>query len=198
MASPTKDTWHWFFPTELYLPDCVQQLLELVYPDVDWGKVTFHDGWPHFLGIRDKEGLTLPHSFIPGRIRVYFKEGAWDPCSCGGLGLIVHEGFHVLQIQNVLDGYGLGIANPTTVLYLACWANNGFSYDGHPAENAAYKVAGKPTSIFNSCCASLKGSLPCDCRCDPPTLDQTALDNFEAICPKVVQRSKTFLSYPVL
>ena len=63
-----------------------RQLLEFVYPGVDWDRVTFHEGWPHVLGVADKKALTLPHSFKPGHTWVYFEEGEWDPCSCDGLG----------------------------------------------------------------------------------------------------------------
>jgi hypothetical protein len=177
----------WFFPEQITVPTCVRQLLEFVYPTVDWDQVTFHNDWKHVLKLGNKGAITLPDTFKPNRIRVYFKPGRWNPCSCDGLGLIVHEGFHVLQIQELAWGYRLGLAGPTTMLYLACWASNGFSYPDHPAEKDAYAVAGKPTSLFETCCAG--SGLPCDCDCDPPTLDMAGLDDLKMRCDKLPQTS---------
>ena len=184
----TKAVWNWFFPEQIFLPKCVRELLEFVYPDVDWDRVSFHEGMPHVVGVTDKSAITLPHPFRLNRIQIFFKPEKWDPCSCDGLGLIVHEGYHVLQIQGILDGFGLGLLNPTTILYLACWADNGFSYEGHPAEDEAYGIAGKPDSLFETCCRSL-ADLPCDCRCNPPSLNEVGLQDFKANCDKIVQQS---------
>jgi hypothetical protein len=170
------------------MPDCVREVLEFVYPTVDWDRVTLHLGFPHVIGWSDKSAVTLPGTFSLRQTHIYFKEDKWDPCSCDGLGLIVHEGFHVHQIQDVLGGYGLGLFNPSTISYLACWAGNGFSYDGHNAEDEAYAVAGRSTSLYDACCSKL-GTLPCDCRCVPPTIDQAGLQNFETDCRDVIQSS---------
>jgi len=123
----------------------------------------------------DHAAITLPHSWKPGHTRTYFKEGKWDTCSCDGLGLIVHEGFHVLQYQNIARGWvGIGALNASTILYLACYADHNFDYDKHRAEKAAYKVAGHDDSLYDECCAQI-GSLPCDCGCNPASLERRRL-----------------------
>ena len=176
-----QGVWHWFFPKQIYVPKCVHELLKFIYPDVDWDRATFHEGWPHLIDA-DHSAITLPHSLKPGHTRTYFKKGKWDPCSCKGLGLIVHEGFHVLQFQNIAGGWaGIGLANPVTILYLACWIDHGFSYYDHPAEKAAYKVAGRSDSLYNKCCNKI-ATLPCDCDCSPPSYDEAGLQDFKTNC----------------
>jgi hypothetical protein len=156
---------------------------------VDWSHATFHEGWPHFFNLGGHSAITLPHSLKPGYTRTYFKKGKWDTCSCDGLGLIVHEGFHVLQFQNIAGGWaGIGLLDASTILYLACYIDHGFSYDNHPAEKAAYKVAGHSNSLYDKCCTKI-GTLPCDCGCNPASLDQAGLDDFKTNCSHVVQKS---------
>jgi hypothetical protein len=74
------------------------------------------------------------------------------------------------------------------VKYLACWAANGFSYEGHPAETDAYKVAGRATSLFEQCCARTR-QLPCDCSCLPPSVSPAGLAALQNSCANVVQMS---------
>jgi hypothetical protein len=187
MKGASTRVWRRFFPKRIEPDGCVLDLLGLVYPTVDWGRVRFHDGWPHLIGLSPNAAITLPDTYTPHRVRVYLKPGRWNPCSRSGLGLIVHEGFHVLQIRDVLGGLGLGFARPFIVQYLASWAAIGFRYDGHPMEDAAYAVAGRSTSIFEGCCGPTR--RPCDCSSLPPTVDETGLRNLGTDRAQVVQRS---------
>jgi hypothetical protein len=79
---------------------------------------------------------------------VYLHRDCWEIDSLDRVGLYVHESYHLLQLQE--SGWGLGLARPFIVLYLACAAGNRFRYDGHPMESDAYRVAGKRESLFEA------------------------------------------------
>lgn len=187
MNHASRSLWRWFFPKRIQPPECVLGFLQVVYPTVDWGRVRFYEGWPHVIGFSPNTAITLPDTYTPHRINVYFKPGRWNPCDGSGLGLLAHEGFHALQICDVLNGFGLGFARPFLAQYLACWAANGFKYPDHPMENAAYGVAGRSTSLVERCCESTR--LPCDCSAGPPSVDETGLRDFERHCAGVVQKT---------
>jgi hypothetical protein len=138
----------YFFPEMITVPDHVRALLERVYPTVDWERVDFYRGWPHVLRRAGFHAITVPDPHSVDRINVYFTPDAWRPYDRSGVSTIVHEGYHVLQIQEMAGGYGLGLARPFLVAYLAGWAGNGFRYSRHPMEEAAYRVAGRPTALF--------------------------------------------------
>lgn len=187
MKDVSSRVWRWFFPKRIEAPECVLELLRFVYPTVDWSRVSFYEGWPHVTDASDNKAITLPDTYSPHRIHVYFKPGEWNPCSRTGLGLIVHEAFHVLQIQELLGGWGLGLARPFIVHYLACWPAHG--YADHPMEKAAYVVAGRsnPPSLFEACCTTRRRA--CDCSTDSPSIDSAGLAAFQAACAHVVQRT---------
>ena len=186
-----KAVWNWFFPEKIDVPDCVMDLLKFIYPTVDWDKVTFHKGWPQTLFfVTGMSAITLPSDISLDGIDVYIKSSEWKPCSCEELGTIVHEGFHVLQIQDLLGGYGLGLVRPFTQLYISCLMASGFSYDDHPLERAAYKVAGDSASAYEKCCDNSGAPLlPCDCSSGVPLLSSQGLEHFKKNCQDIVQKA---------
>jgi hypothetical protein len=141
--------WRWFFPEEVELPEEARRALSALYPALDLGRVRFHRGLPHVLG-RMADGITLPGVLSPRRCRIYVQPRCWRPETPDGLGLLAHEAFHALQMQEA--GPGLGLVRPFVVLYLACAAGNGFLYRGHPMEDDAYGMAGRRRSRFESAC----------------------------------------------
>lgn len=140
--------WRWLFPPEVELPDSARRALAELYPTLDLERVSFHLGLPHFLrNLAMKgaaEGITLPGVFSWRRCRIYIRRSSWHPETPRGLGLIAHEAFHALQMQE--GGPGPGLLRPFIPLYLACAAGNGFRYTGHPMEDDAYCVAGRSGS----------------------------------------------------
>lgn len=148
LQAAARRLWRWFFPPVIELPEGLRQLLAFLFPRLDPRTATFHRGFPHLLGLLPNQGITLPGLWPPGRARVYIHPRSWDPGSVSGLGLIVHEAFHQLQVQQAWRGRGLGLFHPFIVLYLACAAANRFRYAGHPLETDAYRVAGRPRSLF--------------------------------------------------
>ncbi len=138
----------WFFPPEVELPEPARRILGTVYPTLDLNAVRFHLGIPHVFNVLAIQGVTLPGKVGPRRTRIYLSPPYWQPGTVDGLGLLLHEAFHALQIQE--GGAGLGLLRPFVILYLAFAARNGFRYAGHPMEDSAYGLAGDAASRFES------------------------------------------------
>jgi hypothetical protein len=150
LRGQARRLWHRLFPEEVELPEEARRALAALYPTLDLGRVRFHRGLPHLLaGVAS--GITLPGVLSPRLCRIYIQHRCWRPDALDGLDLLAHEAFHALQMQEA--GPGLGLVRPFIVLYLACAAGNGFLYRGHPMEDDAYRVAGRPGSLFASTCA---------------------------------------------
>ena len=93
--------------------------------------------------------MVLPASLSPRRCRIYIAPRCWRGDSVADPGLLLHEAFHALQVQE--SGPGLGALHPFLILYVACAARNGFFYSHrHPMEADAYHLAGKRSSLFES------------------------------------------------
>jgi len=176
MVEASKAFFRWIFPEQIEIPDCVRHLLEALYPNIDWDTVKFYDGKPFFAKFNAILGITLPNFYGVHGIKVYFAAGQYDPCTCDGLETPVHEAYHVQQYRELLDGYGLGFLRAFTIAYLAGSLRGGGS--GHDMEGAAHTYHQR----FTACCT---GS-PCDCSTDPPTFDQTVIDDLLAACPDLV------------
>jgi hypothetical protein len=140
--------WRWFFPPEVQLPEGTRQLLAAVYPTLDLRRVSFHSGFPHLVKYFSGQGIALPAVLSPRRSRIYIRPWAWETGTVRGLGLLLHEAYHALQIQEA--GPGLGLLRPFLILYLACSAGVGFLYHRHPMERDAYQLAGGRGSRFES------------------------------------------------
>lgn len=138
----------WFFPEPVPLTPELERMFGVVYPRLDPRRFSFHRGFPHFVKLSPNQAITLPATFSTRQVRVYIHPDYWQPESLRGRGLFLHEAFHILQVQDVWQGRGLGFLRPFTVLYFACGAANRFRYDGHPMESDAYRIAGYPSSLF--------------------------------------------------
>ncbi len=150
LRSRARGLWRKLFPEEVELPEEARRTLAALYPALDLGRVRFHRGLPHLLaGVAS--GITLPGVLSPRLCRIYVEPRHWRPETANGLGLLAHEAFHALQMQEA--GPGLGLVRPFIILYLACAAGNGFLYRGHPMEDDAYCVAGRRASRFEMACA---------------------------------------------
>lgn len=156
----------WLFPPEVELPERARRVLRTVYPSLDLAALRFHLGVPHVFHMFAIQGITLPGKLRPRRVRIYIEPEFWNPGSVDGLGLLLHEAYHAMQIQEA--GPGLGLLRPFLILYLACAAGNRFRYAGHPMEDDAYRVAGDPGSQFESTFKS--GQIvpeACECMATP-------------------------------
>jgi len=134
--------------------------------------VSFHRGFPHLVKYFPSQGIALPAVLSPRRSRIYIRPWIWDRGSVQSLGLLVHEAYHALQIQEA--GPGLGLLRPFLILYLASSAGVGFLYHRHPMELDAYQLAGRRRSLFESTfCDSpepLEPLLATGGCCDPDRL----------------------------
>jgi hypothetical protein len=139
--------WRRLFPPEIELPSGARRVLAGVLPALDLGRVSFHHGMPLLMGGDNASAITLP-SPLSRRTRIYVDPRHWAPESAEGLGTLIHEAYHALQAQE--SGRGLGPFHPFLVLYFAASAANGFRYRGHPMEEAAYRLAGRRHSLFES------------------------------------------------
>ncbi|MEA2564127.1 MAG: hypothetical protein QOH06_5631 [Acidobacteriota bacterium] len=148
MPSRAERLQRWLFPPEVELPEPARQILRSVYPTLDLRGLRFHLGIPHFFNLFAIQGITLPGRIFPRRARIYIEPRFWNPGSVDGLGLLLHEAYHALQLQEA--GPGIGLLRPFLVLYLACAAGNRFRYAGHPMEDDAYRLAGDRESLFES------------------------------------------------
>lgn len=126
-------------------------MLRAVYPTLDLGAVAFHRGIPHLIRYLGSQAIVIPAVWARRRTCVYFTPEAWDFHGPAGLGTLVHEGYHALQAQDA--GWGIAPFRPFVILYFARGAANGFRYQGHPMEEAAYAVAGEGWSRFETACA---------------------------------------------
>lgn len=158
--------WRWFFPPRAEVPEEARRVIRAVLPKLDLDRVTFHQGMPHLIRLVGSQAVTVPDLLLPRRTRVYVDPRYWDPGSVEGLGTLVHEAYHALQVQE--SGWGFGPFRPFLALYFACGAANGFRYKGHPMEEDAYRVAGRRRSLFES---TFTAAVPCgetvekDCEC---------------------------------
>jgi hypothetical protein len=148
MPSRAERLQRWLFPPEVELPEPARRVLQSVYPTLDLGSLRFHLGIPHVFNLIAIQGITLPGRVSPRRVRIYVEPRFWNPGSVDGMGLLLHEAYHALQLQE--SGPGIGLLRPFLVLYLACAAGNRFRYAGHPMEDDAYRVAGDRASLFES------------------------------------------------
>ena len=166
MPSRAERLRRWLFPPEVELPEPARRVLQTVYPTLDLRRLRFHRGIPHVFNLFAIQGITLPGKVFPRRVRIYIEPRFWDPGSVDGLGLLLHEAYHALQLQEA--GPGLGLFRPFLVLYLACAAGNRFRYAGHPMEDDAYRVAGDGQSLFESLFHGREiAPEGCDCLATP-------------------------------
>ena len=94
-------------PKQISLPDCLMDAYQLIFPDLDWGKVTFYDGIPFPLGLGGATGFAEPKL---GATKIYLKEGSYNPCDADKNGTngmstfrrIAHELVHAMQYQKAL------------------------------------------------------------------------------------------------
>ena len=139
--------WRWLFPPEIELPAGARRVIAALLPGLDLDRVSFHLGMPHLAGRTGSVAITLPAP-LSRRVRIYVDPRYWDPGRPEGMGTLVHEAYHALQAQE--SGWLWGPFQPFLLLYFAAGAANRFRYRGHPMEEAAYCLAGRPGSRFES------------------------------------------------
>jgi hypothetical protein len=134
---------------------------------------------PHLVRLLGGQAITIPAVFAPRRTRIYVEPWLWSPETVRGLGTLVHEGYHALQVQE--SRWGFGPFRPFLALYFACGAANGFRYRGHPMEMDAYGLAGNRRSPFEAAVlAAEEGCSALDC-CAPLATPTSGLRFWEKL-----------------
>jgi Glycine zipper 2TM domain len=172
---------------------------EFLFPTIDFSRVKFYDGVPFYLNAGEN-GITVASVGLSSDIKIYLKEGVYNPCDSFSFITIAHELVHVLQIQESL--LGGRIPGWWLFKYLACWL--GWTYNGYGCDNKWEAEA----YGFAEGCGSEKGTLlkcledsgidklaPCDCSGLPwytpqiiPGTNETFVDRLKASCSKVVKQ----------
>jgi hypothetical protein len=163
--------------TPISLPTCAQNLLDRIYPTVDWSRVIFLSGLPYWASSATV-AITLPDPIDPWRFRVYLGAQT-DFCDPDTLASLVHEGHHVAQFMSIANGYGFGFFRPAFIAYFACWMAHG--YDDNPFEVAAYDYEKR----FAAC---YKKNRVCDCSSGAPVFNPDALKGLVACDETLVVR----------
>jgi hypothetical protein len=164
LQDQARRLWRWLFPERMELPEEVARLARALCPTLDLAAVRFYRGLPHLVRLLGSEAVTLPAPLARRRTCVYVDPRYYDTGSVEGVGTLLHEACHALQAQEA--GWGLGPFRPFLLLYFAAGAANRFQYAGHPMEEAAYLLAGRRHSGFESACG---GTLP-----DPAAVERLA------------------------
>jgi hypothetical protein len=168
------------------LPECARELLETLYPSVDWDRVEFYEGLPWYTNVFNTIGswfgalqtaaITLPDPVGFSAFRIYFAKPV-DFCDPKFIATLVHEAYHVAQFMSVGGGYGFGMWRAGFIQYFVCFFQHGAKYDNNPFEKEAY--------------AHERAFLACHrtpiCRCPPhpPDFDRGALADLIA-CNKAL------------
>ena len=171
------------FSPEAKLPECIRELLAVLYPTVRWDRVSFHDELPRSLQRFTDIAITLPDPLSMRHVRIFVAKKMWNPCSAAGLALLVHESYHVLQYQEALGGVGLGPLRVFPVKYLTAALILG---EGGAKQNRYEKPAYEHEARFKKQC---QGLAICRCGGGAPAFDRAALDELLRRDPGLVKRS---------
>lgn len=163
--------------TPITLPQCAQELLDRLYPTVDWSRVIFLSGLPWWT-TSGTAAITLPDPIDAWRFRVYLGDDT-DFCDPNTLTTLVHEAMHVAQFMAAGGGIGLGFYRPGFIAYFACHFAHG--YDNNPFEVQADEQDKK----FRHCYGA---NRVCDCSGGEPTFDPAALEGLVACDETLVKR----------
>lgn len=117
------------------LDEADEAFLAAWLPDVDWRRVTFHEGIPFPLSLTRARAMVVPGPFSR-RVRVLMRR--WTPGEPGWRALLLHEAVHVQQAQVLARGRWLVHPFVTRYLWAALWHGTGRK---HPMEAPAYAAA---------------------------------------------------------
>lgn len=176
----------WCLPPRWTPPPGLAQLLAIVFPGLDPGRLDFRLGIPHLYRRLRPGAIALPDPLRPGRVRIHLGAVEWRPHRPPGLDLLCHETFHALQILEL--GPGRGAAHPFVALYAACRAG-GCGYWNHPVERAAFARFGRPGGAFRRALAEAGADLPWHrLRPGEEPLDGDELERFRSVLAPFARR----------
>lgn len=178
-----RNYYYWLRPKEIEIPDCVLQLLKVIYPTVDWNKIHFYDELPWFIPTSKVNAVALPGIYDCNQIHIYFSN--FNPYICyipnKELSLVIHEGYHALQYTDI-GIFGIGFIRLFTMKYLNCWLM--YRYKKNPFEISAYAFA----KNFSECCIASRATKICDYTVTPPIFNKATLNQLIINCPHLIKR----------
>src|SRR3954470_8544878 len=95
-----------FFLRRHYPLPVTMEVLKHLYPEMDWSRVTFHEGLPWFTPLVAPfvTAQALPDFYSCTRFRIYLRKFDESRAQC--IADIAHEAFHILQAMQHARGYG--------------------------------------------------------------------------------------------
>lgn len=126
---------NFFLKKHIPLPSTLKLLCDL-YPAVDWSRVDFYEGLPWFTPLVAPyvTAQAMPQFYSFSKYRIYLKKFDESRAQC--LADIVHEGYHIMQAMQFMNGYGIGFLRGLMVYYNALFYKYG--YRQNPFEIPAY------------------------------------------------------------
>ena len=154
-------------PTRIMLPDCLFNAYAVLFPTLDFTRVSVFDGIPFPYTSFVKNGITLTSGVSD--INIYLSSGLFNPCSLSSFALLGHELVHALQAQ---QGFLGGQLNSWIFGYTWCFFSSFSSGRGNAFEDEAYAFG-----------AGLSACQLVPCACDSGGI--SPVPNFEA---ELIQR----------
>jgi hypothetical protein len=150
-------------PTQIVLPACLMDAYRLIFPDLDWDRITFYEGIPFPLGASN--AIAVPKLFAT---EIYLKEGKYDPCAKSTFVRIAHELVHAMQYQTAATAW------VARLQYLTCFFGHGI---GHKYDNCYEREAKDLADWLRD-----RDGAPCDCAASGSAtqLFSTAIGPLEA------------------
>ncbi len=148
LLQPARQLYRWVFPAQIERDEKTMDVLQHIYPTINWHNVRFYHALPWFITGSFVNAIVLPATWGRRGVHVYFRD--YRPNNFYNLMTAVHEGFHVLQYRDL--GSGIGFFRRFMIYYLSEYLqlffknikNNNrqnasqMAYEKHPMEIPAY------------------------------------------------------------
>ena len=156
-------------PTPIALPSCLMDCCKVLFPKLDFSRITFYEGLPPGAGGAD--GFTMSAGGPGPDINIYLK--AYSPCSKETFLVIAHELVHAVQIQGMTGGGHIPGSWAAYYMshYLGCVGrgadcDNALEKEGYDFSNGGCDGNGKLRTFIET---QLLGAVPCECKLPWPT-----------------------------
>ncbi len=171
------------------LSPCLMSTFKDLFPTLQWSRIDFLIGIPSPFSGGGQEAITLASG---NRIKIHFREDAFQPCTREFFVRCAHELVHALQIQeSFAEGRGVGYFNAFNLKYLTCYLH-GYSAaegEGNEYEDEAYEYERRLEAALDQVPAADR--LHCNCSAIPfgtPNPTFVGVAGLERIDRRVVKR----------
>lgn len=130
-----------FFLRKYTPKESTMNILESIYPEVDWKRVDFYEGLPWWTPAVAPyvTAQALPQFYSFRKFRIYLRK--FDETRAQCLADVVHEAFHIMQAMNFAKGYGVGFFRLWMLYYIAVFIKHGYRQNAFevPAYDQEYR-----------------------------------------------------------